>query len=117
MGVKGEKGGGKREERRGERQREKEGGKRREKVERGEKGGEGGKELSHPLIGASFACPDRRGDGWGYLHMIGRLHFDLRSLNGQIGTSFGNLLVWLAPGSLILCFGGFFPIWQFNLVR
>ena len=40
---------------------------------------------------------------------IGRHHFDLRNLNGQIGTSFGNLLVWLAPGSQILYFLGIFP--------
>ena len=40
---------------------------------------------------------------------IGRLHFDLRNLNGQIRTSFGNLLVWLAAGSLILYFLGIFP--------
>ena len=32
---------------------------------------------------------------------IGRLHFDLRNLNGQIGTSFGNLLVRFVPSSLI----------------
>ena len=31
------------------------------------------------------------------------------NLNGQIGRSFGNLLVWLAPGSLMLYFLGSFP--------
>ena len=53
----------------------------------------------------------------GGLICIGRLHFDLRNLNGQIGTSFGNLLAWLAPGSQILYFLGiFFRFGHFNLV-
>ena len=47
---------------------------------------------------------------------IGRLHFDLRSLNGQIGTSFGNLLVWLAPGFLIPYFLEIFPPFQLGLL-
>ena len=95
--------------------------------------------LSCPLIGALFACPDRRGDRdvwsgrgdrpsrpqrerWsgGWLICIGRPHFDLRNLNGQIGTSFGNLLAWLAepcsrfPNSIF--FGDFFRFGHFNLV-
>ena len=44
----------------------------------------------------------------GGLICIGRLRFDLRNPNGQIGTSFGNLLAWLAPGSQILYFLGIF---------
>ena len=51
----------------------------------------------------------------GGLICIDRLHFDLRNLNGQIGTSFGNLLAWLAQGSQILYFlGVFFAIWAFQ---
>ena len=53
---------------------------------------------------------DRRG-----VICIGRLHFDLRNLNGQIGTSFGNLLVWLAPDSPILYFLGVFLDLAFQL--
>ena len=40
---------------------------------------------------------------------IGRLHFDLQNLNGQLRTRFRNLLIWLAPGFLILYFLGIFP--------
>ena len=83
--------------------------------------------ISCPLIGASLACPDRRGDrdvgsGWGNrpsnqqrerlsggVICIGRLHFALRNLNGQNGTNFGNLLVWPAPDSLIPYFLGISP--------
>ena len=57
--------------------------------------------------GAVFGPKKRRFRGGGGI-CIGRLHFDLRNLNVQIGISFGNLLVWLAPDSLILCFGGDF---------
>ena len=41
---------------------------------------------------------------------IGRLHFDLRNLNGQSQRRFRNLLISLAQGSLILHFLGFFPL-------
>ena len=46
--------------------------------------------------------------GAGRVICIGRLHFDFRNLNGQIGTSFGNLLVWPAPDSLVPYFLGTF---------
>ena len=44
---------------------------------------------------------------------IGRLHVDLRNLNGQIGTCFGNVLVWPAPDSQIqrAANGGSDPSW------
>ena len=48
---------------------------------------------------------------------INRLHFKLRNLNGLIRTRFRNLLIWLAPGSLLQYFlVFFFPIWHFSLV-
>ena len=61
--------------------------------------------------GGAIGPPDRseNDDRGGGLICIGRLHFDLRNLNGQIGTSFGNLLAWRAPGSLILYSLGVFP--------
>ena len=47
---------------------------------------------------------------------IGWLHFDLRNLNRQSRTRFRNLLIWLAPGSLMHIFLGFFPMWLVSLV-
>ena len=66
--------------------------------------------------GGAIGPPKPRRERWsGGLICIGRLHFDLRNLNGQTGTSFGNLRVWLAPGSLIRYFLGIFPDLAFQL--
>ena len=68
--------------------------------------------------GGAIGPPDRsENDDRGGLICIGRLHFDLQNQNGQVGTSFGNLLAWLAQGSQILYFLGiFFRFGNFNLV-